>query len=128
MSLKGPLTKRVFQSRFMVKTGNISYSLYLLQFAIMTLATTMVTGSDTPSKLIKAVVIIIFSYCIAYGSFHLIERPTQSAIRGALSRWVGVRKAILNSGIEATRPRTDHPGDPSNEGEIRLAQQIGFKG
>ena len=120
VSLKGRLAKRLFQSRFMVRTGNISYSLYLLQFAIMTLATTMIPGSDLPSKVIKAIVSIIFSYCIAYGSFHLIERPTQSVIRGALSRWVGAKKPLFNSRIEAITPRTNHPSDPRTRGKFAL--------
>lgn len=92
LSIRIPFIKNIFTSSLLVFSGKISYSLYLLQFVMMTTANALLTGTDSVTRVTKAGVIILFTYCIAYGSYQIIERPSQAAIRSIISRLVGARQ------------------------------------
>ncbi len=77
---------KIFVSQFMVFSGMISYSIYLLQFAVITIVNVLITDGDLVTRLTKGMVIVLFTYCIAYGSYQIIERPCALAIRNLINK------------------------------------------
>jgi len=72
---------KIFESWGLRKTGEISYGIYMLQFMVMTTMVILIPGSDTFSKVSKVFGIIVLTYCLAYGSSVLIEKPARSYLR-----------------------------------------------
>lgn len=72
---------KIFEAWGLRKTGEISYGIYLLQFMVMTTLVILIPGNDTLSKVSKVFGIIVLTYCLAYGSSVLIEKPARSYLR-----------------------------------------------
>ena len=72
---------KIFETWGLRKTGEISYGIYLLQFMVMTTLVILIPGNDTLSKVSKVFGIVVLTYCLAYGSSVLIEKPARSYLR-----------------------------------------------
>ena len=59
---------------------------------MMTLVSILIPAMDPMARIIKCVSIVLFTYCIAYGSYRIIERPSQIAIRGVISKLIAIRR------------------------------------
>lgn len=73
--------KSIFEHKIFVKTGEISYGIYLLQFFVLTTLVILIPGSDFVSKISKVLGIISLTYFLAYGSSVLFEKPMKTYLR-----------------------------------------------
>ena len=92
------ILSRVLSSRPLMFMGEISYSVYLLGFMIMTgLGAVYVSNKINPmayvNSSIKVIVIMTFTTFIAYGCYNLYEKPMRNWIRKLLPS--GIKKKVL---------------------------------
>ena len=83
-----PWVRRIFETRPLIKLGQISYSLYLVHFPILLLVAPHVTGATTPWRNLLAVLVTVvpLSLLASELGYRLVERPS---IR--LGRWCSKR-------------------------------------
>lgn len=86
---------RILASRPLLFMGEISYSVYIWSwFAMLILHPQFVSSAASPlayfNSSVKLVVTVVVTTVIAYGSYHLVERPARQRIRmllmGAIPR------------------------------------------
>ena len=84
---------RLLSSRMMIAAGEISYSVYLLQtISFIALVNTFPGMKDNLSVIIRSILMVLLTTALAYGTYHLLERPARQWIRKALSPSLSAQK------------------------------------
>jgi peptidoglycan/LPS O-acetylase OafA/YrhL len=83
MALASPLATRVLGNRFMVYSGKISYSVYLLHLPVIDLLARLFPASTMPG--IFLLLAFGFTIAVASVSYYLIEAPSRRAVVRLLS-------------------------------------------
>ena len=86
-----PWVRRIFETRPLIKLGQISYSLYLVHFPILLLVAPHVTSAATPWRNLLAVLITVVPLSLLAGElgYRLVERPSIQ-----LGRWCSRRLGL----------------------------------